>query len=465
MKVSEVGSHTANVTYDWNITGVTADQIKNVCFVVTVERYTSMTPIENRKLPYAWGLNDSTCDHGLNDSDLTNMSPQDAQAAYNRVYGVRDSDLTLPDANGGQYVAAKYSGQSYYRFQNKAWDGKSLSGTISLPVIGLLPSSTYGNNSNALNDTFENLWAQGVRQTTPIDIRMMLAGLHVDMKDGSSIGFGNGLTSQVPDFTTTAEPAGIPEGDLTSDTKGNIEAGDGDNAGKVEAGKSARIYINDLKESCKADDASCFWYGYIYSDPTKLVSAQDGGPELLVQKDDAGKYYVDAFIPDGFSGEHKIALTDETGTLQGWTDVTVAEGTPGENVTVYRLYNPNDTGAGSHHYTASVKERDDLVAAGWRDEGTAFVTTATGEPVYRAYNPNDGSHFYTLDKQEFDDAVKAGWRDEGVAFHVSKDAKVPLYRLYNPNTGEHFYTTNADEAKGDVAAGWRDEGTAWNVIK
>ena len=462
MKVSEVGSHTANVTYDWNITGVTADQIKSVCFVVPVVRATSITPIENRKLPYAsGGPSPYNCSNGLDDSDLTDMSPQDAQAAYDKVYGVHDDDLTLPDENGGQYVAAKISGQNYYRYYPKSWDGKSLSGTFSAPVIGLLPNSTYGNSSSYVVSTFEQLWDQGVRQTTPVDIRSMSVGLQVELKNGSFIYFGMG-SSPVPDFTTTAEPAGPTDDKLTSDTKDKIHS---DNAGKVEAGKSARIYINDLKESCKADDASCFWYGYIYSEPTRLVSAKVGGPALPIQKDDAGKYYVDVFIPDGFSGEHKIALTDETGALQGWTDVTVAEGTPSENVTVYRLFNPNDTGAGSHHYTASVKERDDLVAAGWRDEGTAFVTTSKGDPVYRAYNPNDGSHFYTLNKGEFDDAVKAGWHDEGVAFHVSKDAKVPLYRLYNPNTGEHFYTTNADEAKGDVAAGWRDEGTAWNVIK
>ncbi|WP_143249123.1 S-layer homology domain-containing protein [Bifidobacterium myosotis] len=355
------------MTFDWSITGTTTDQIKSVCFVVPVVRTTSITPIENRKLPYAFGgPSPYNCSNGLDDSDLTDMSPQDAQAAYDKVYGVHDDDLTLPDENGGQYVAAKISGQSYYRYYSKSWDGKSLSGTFSAPVIGLLPNSTYGNSSSDALSTFEQLWDQGVRQTTPVDIRSMSVGLQVELKNGSFIYFGMG-SSQVPDFTTTAEPAGPTDDKLTSDTKDKIHS---DNAGKVEAGKSARIYINDLKESCKVDDASCFWYGYIYSEPTRLVSAKSGGPELPIQKDDAGKYYVDAFIPDGFSGEHKIALTDETGTLQGWTDVTVDRGQTSPFTDVIKGKTP--------HFDEILWLADQGISTGWKqpDGTTTFAPEA-----------------------------------------------------------------------------------------
>ncbi|MBT1172705.1 hypothetical protein JS528_04930 [Bifidobacterium sp. MA2] len=136
-----------------------------------------------------------------------------------------------------------------------------------------------------------------------------------------------------------------------------------------------------------------------------------------------------------------------------------------KEVTVYRLFNPNETRAGSHHYTSSKAEIKHLVSLGWKDEGVAFVTVESGKPVYRAYNPNDGSHFYTLSKTEFDHAVRAGWHDEGIGFHVSDDAKVPLYRVYNPNSGEHFYTVREAEVKFDVAHGWKSEDIAWNVIK
>ena len=39
---------------------------------------------------------------------------------------------------------------------------------------------------------------------------------------------------------------------------------------------------------------------------------------------------------------------------------------------VYRLYNPNAQGAGSHHYTINRAERDLLSAKGWVYEGIAW---------------------------------------------------------------------------------------------
>lgn len=39
---------------------------------------------------------------------------------------------------------------------------------------------------------------------------------------------------------------------------------------------------------------------------------------------------------------------------------------------VYRLCNPNCTGAGAHHYTTDAAERDHLVSLGWRYEGVAW---------------------------------------------------------------------------------------------
>ncbi|WP_052401211.1 InlB B-repeat-containing protein [Bifidobacterium callitrichos] len=168
----------------------------------------------------------------------------------------------------------------------------------------------------------------------------------------------------------------------------------------------------------------------------------------------------------GLSGQEKIdAQKALAAKLQAAQDKLVDDKAPAGTTTVYRLFNPNEKRAGSHHYTASVYEYNALARKGWVREGVAFVTTSDGDPVYRAYNPNDGSHFYTLSKVEFNHAVKAGWRDEGIGFHVADTSKAPLYRIYNPNSGEHFYTTSKGEAKADIAKGWNDEGIAWNVIK
>ncbi|MHC9001407.1 hypothetical protein [Enterococcus bulliens] len=43
-----------------------------------------------------------------------------------------------------------------------------------------------------------------------------------------------------------------------------------------------------------------------------------------------------------------------------------------KQVPVYRVFNPNAKGPGSHHYTTSAGERDNLVSIGWKNEGTAF---------------------------------------------------------------------------------------------
>lgn len=53
--------------------------------------------------------------------------------------------------------------------------------------------------------------------------------------------------------------------------------------------------------------------------------------------------------------------------------------------TMYRVYNKN---TGEHLYTASTFERDNLVKAGWTNEGTGWQAPTTGTAVYRVYNPN-----------------------------------------------------------------------------
>ena len=130
-------------------------------------------------------------------------------------------------------------------------------------------------------------------------------------------------------------------------------------------------------------------------------------------------------------------------------------------VTMFRLYNPN---SGEHFYTASEKEKNNLVTVGWRYEGIAWNAPKTSNtPVYRLYNPNAGDHHYTTSAAEKDNLVKVGWKYEGIGWYsTAKDGK-PLYRLYNPNAkaGAHHYTTSAAERDNLKKLGWRDEGIAW----
>lgn len=131
------------------------------------------------------------------------------------------------------------------------------------------------------------------------------------------------------------------------------------------------------------------------------------------------------------SGEHfYTASTAERDYLVkiGWFDEGTGWVAPSvSDAPVYRLYNPN---AGDHHYTTSAEERDMLVKLGWNDEGVGWysVDGAMEEdeqaeepiPVYRQYNPNAiaGAHNFTTSKEENDQVVRAGWNEEGIAWYA-----------------------------------------------
>jgi hypothetical protein len=88
---------------------------------------------------------------------------------------------------------------------------------------------------------------------------------------------------------------------------------------------------------------------------------------------------------------------------------------------VYRLVKKN-----KRFWTASVKERDDLVDHGFTLEGTAFIvlsnsSTTPKKPVYRLYNFKNGSHLWTPSQHE-KDTVSAykDWRYEGIAYYINQ---------------------------------------------
>lgn len=51
VKVSDVGTHTANVSFDYTIDSSQADKIKGICFSIWVQRITDITPIEKGVIP------------------------------------------------------------------------------------------------------------------------------------------------------------------------------------------------------------------------------------------------------------------------------------------------------------------------------------------------------------------------------------------------------------------------------
>ena len=146
-----------------------------------------------------------------------------------------------------------------------------------------------------------------------------------------------------------------------------------------------------------------------------------------------------------------------------------ASAIPAPTITVYRFYNQS---TGTHFYTASVDERD-YVMATWPDlftyEGPAFylysdaidqariepqgVSLAPTTPVHRFFNVKNGSHFYTISADEAAMVLAKYpevFRYDGVGFNAYLEQTEylplqPVHRFYNLKNGAHFYTISAEE--------------------
>jgi pyrroloquinoline quinone (PQQ) biosynthesis protein C len=144
---------------------------------------------------------------------------------------------------------------------------------------------------------------------------------------------------------------------------------------------------------------------------------------------------------------------------------------------VYRFYQVKNS---SHFYTASLAERDQIIAklsATYRYEGVAYsVNMSSGvntTPLFRFYNKKNGAHFYTASLAERDQIIatlSATYTFEGVAYNVSAnsypDPILAVYRFYNMRNGTHFYTASPAERDTVIAtlsATYRYEGIAFNV--
>lgn len=142
---------------------------------------------------------------------------------------------------------------------------------------------------------------------------------------------------------------------------------------------------------------------------------------------------------------------------------TPAFGQETEGVTVYRFYNQ---GTGTHFYTASIEERD-MVIATWPNvftfEGPAFMVFEEGwfppdmepgrAPVYRFFNKANTSHFYTISAAEADmvkSKYPATFAFDGVGFEAYTQTSdwggvMQVHRFYNMNNGSHFFTISPTE--------------------
>lgn len=142
---------------------------------------------------------------------------------------------------------------------------------------------------------------------------------------------------------------------------------------------------------------------------------------------------------------------------------------------VYRFFNLK---TGSHFYTASGPERDNVIRKMWgtyRYEGVAYPVSssaANSQGLHRFFNVRNGTHFYTASEAERADVIRrlsAIYRYEGVAYKVSPrqvTGALVVYRFFNLKTGSHFYTASEaerDSVRAKLSAIYRYEGPAFYI--
>ena len=89
VRVSDVGAHTANVSFDYSIDPAQMSQIKDVCFSIEVQRITDITPMEQ-----AW-TDESPLDgaprYSMDCNSGSDVSDDNLTASsYDAIYGVHN---------------------------------------------------------------------------------------------------------------------------------------------------------------------------------------------------------------------------------------------------------------------------------------------------------------------------------------------------------------------------------------
>jgi hypothetical protein len=142
---------------------------------------------------------------------------------------------------------------------------------------------------------------------------------------------------------------------------------------------------------------------------------------------------------------------------------------------VFRFFN---TQTGTHFYTTSTSERDQVIAnlPQYSFEGEAFQAASGAspglKPVYRFFNTQNGVHFYTISESERDfiQANLPQYNLEGVAYHASQVGGAglsPLYRFFLPRAGTHFYTASEAErqqVQDTLSSTYTFEGVGYYVL-
>lgn len=319
-KVEDVGTHSAGLKAHYTIDEKLLPDVDKICYSTSLLRVFS---VQGKAAADEWqyvgwlGAPLWDCVTGAVSDDGPIAASQ-----YSKVRNLAD----------GYAKDQQMIGQWFHRGYTVTGSDLKTSDDISSVLVGLQPDTKYGNWGNKYGNPEASLSALAHEDNPKADpLSMLYSGLYVTFKDGStySTGLSENGVSLVSDFTTQKLPEDKQPvaSDKLTDINKNGVIGDA----KTEAGSTYRLYVDSLKETaaCKAAVAAkqyCYWTGYIYSDPVQLGSADGKASAVRVDKD--GKAYVEYTIPAGYSGDHKIAVYDDSGNLLGWAPVVVGQASP-----------------------------------------------------------------------------------------------------------------------------------------
>ncbi|WP_081814833.1 hypothetical protein [Bifidobacterium thermophilum] len=498
VKVSDVGAHTADVSFDWDLSylrngkqnGTYKDQydthkwsvdyehggsvdyargkyrldasvdpakdVDGVCFTIGVGRATSITPSGDRNpgmIIYPsldCGDSDPTSPYtGVSDSKMT-------VSDYQRIHGTHTWKLY----QGGKVTGQKFQRYEYGSFAEMGAKLGELKGHYDMSLTGLDVNTLYGNTKDAAYiDTYYgsvlwgtnpfddatarasfDLYDKGVRTATKVDIRGLRLGVALHLKDSSK------AVQQCKTDKSTTNKSGcnivFPVVDTDDDLFGSsyVTAVVPDFRTGVEpVVASSTSGLPGSAKGLLSVDAGVVKQGSV------ARFYVDGLKKAARGKADANSLFWSAYI---YSSPQRLTGPD------GAPYVTVKKASDGRYY--FDAIVPAGLKAGSH--TVSLVDGQG-VCQGWTP---VTVTAADTAVMFRLYNRFTGEHFYTSSSVERDSLVKVGWRSEGTGW-VAPVSGAPVYRLYNPYVagGDHHYTMSVRERDALVKAGWRAEGVGW----
>jgi peptidyl-prolyl cis-trans isomerase A (cyclophilin A) len=289
------------------------------------------------------------------------------------------------------------------------------------------------------------------------------------------------LDNQNGGFTVFGEV--LTEADLAPiDAIANLPTFDGSSFFNEPAFSDLPLIIEDPANPVVDSDDNLVRYENIeilQEDELEFSVISNSNPELVDVSFDRQQLILDYAPNQNGTAEIIVRATDLQGdSIEDTFQVTVGEpenNTGTSESTVYRFLN---TDTGTHLYTASTSERNNILEnlPNYVSEGAVYrsVDPLTGNPepmpVYRFLNRDTGTYLYTISETERETVANSNnFSYEGEAFFAYAEAQpetIPIYRFFNTENGEYFYTPSTVERDDieDNLPDYQPEGIAYYAL-